>query len=121
MPPPEERRAGDTDRPTTKGRVVAMEAKRVPETKFLTVVDTFAGYCQVCHAPHVVGRIAVAGWEHHGTICSQCLSGLADEVQRRGKSLASANASRNGHGEALVGIGGGNGNGNGYSGDPLRH
>ena len=91
-----------------------MEAKFLKETKFLTVVDTFAGYCQICHEPHVVGRIAVAGWEHQGTICSQCLGGLADEVQRRGQSLASANASRNGYGEALVGIGGGNGNGNGY-------
>ncbi len=90
---------------------VEMEAKFLTQTKFLMVVDTLAGYCQVCHEPHVVGRIAVAGWEHQGTICSQCLSGLADEVQRRGKSLASVNASRNGHGEALVGIGGGNGNG----------
>ncbi len=105
--------------PLQKGRVVGMEAKFVMDTKFLTVVDTFPGYCQVCREPHVVGRIAVAGWEHHGTICSQCLSALADEVQRRGKSLASANTSRIGHGEALAGIGGGNGNGNAR--EPLRH
>jgi len=111
---PEERWAGEAELRLKKGRVVGMEAKRLTETKFLTVVDTFAGYCQICHEPHVVGRIAVAGWEHQGTICSQCLGGLADEVQRRGQSLASANASRNGYGEALVGIGGGNGNGNGY-------
>jgi len=102
--------------PSKKGRVVGMEAKVLTETKFLTVVDTFAGYCQVCHEPHVVGRIAVAGWEHHGTICSQCLSSLADEVQRRGKGLAVEKAGRNGHGEALAGIGGGNG----YTREPVR-
>jgi hypothetical protein len=93
-----------------------MEAKILTETKFLTVVDTFAGYCQVCHEAHVVGRIAVAGWEHHGTICSQCLSSLADEVQRRGKDLAVEKAGRNGHGEVLAGIGGGNG----YTREPVR-
>jgi len=91
-----------------------MEAKFLTGTKFLTVVDTFAGYCQICHEARVVGRIAVAGWEYQGTICSQCLGDLADEVQRRGKSLASAKASGNGHGEVLVAISGGNGNGNGY-------
>lgn len=108
---PEEGWAGEAELRLKKGRGVGMEAKRMTETKFLTVVDTFAGYCQDCHEPHVVGRMAVAGWEHQGTICSQCLSALADEVQRRGKSLASANASRDGHGEAVAGIGGGNGNG----------
>lgn len=53
--------------------------------KFLTVVDTFAGYCQVCHDSRVVGRIEVAGWQYHGLICSHCLRELADEVQRRGR------------------------------------
>ncbi len=104
--------------PSKKGRVVGMDAKILTETKFLTVVDTFAGYCQVCHEPHVVGRIAVAGWEHHGTICSQCISGLADEVQRRGKGLAVEKTGRNDYGEALAGIGGSNGNG--YTRDPVR-
>ncbi len=48
--------------------------------KFLTVVDTFAGYCQVCLDPRMVGRIAVAGWQYHGMICSQYLGDLSDEV-----------------------------------------
>lgn len=108
---PEEGRAGEAELRLKKGRGVAMEARFVMDTKFSTLVDTFPGYCQDCHEPHVVGRIAVAGWEHQGTICSQCLSALADEVQRRGKTLAFANTSRNGHGEVLAGIGGGNGNG----------
>ena len=97
--------------PPQKGRVVGMDARILTGTKFLTLVDTFAGYCQVCHEPHVVGRIAVSGWEHHGTICSNCLCSLADEVQRRGKDLAVAKAGRNGHAESLAGIGGRNGNG----------
>ncbi len=108
---PEERPAGDAELPSKKGRVVGMEARILAETRFLTVVDTFAGYCQVCHEPHVVGKIAVAGWEHQGTICSHCLCGLADEVQRRGKGLAVEKAGGYGHGEALAGIGAGNGNG----------
>ena len=29
--------------------------------KHLMVLDAFAGYCQVCLEPRVVGRIAVAG------------------------------------------------------------
>lgn len=86
-----------------------MEAKLLTETKFLTVVDTYAGYCQVCHDPRVVGRIAVAGWEYHGTICSQCLTGLADEVLRRTKGLAVEQAGKNGNGDAVVAIVGGNG------------
>ncbi len=108
---PEEGWAGEAELRLKKGRGVGMEAKRMTETKFLTVVDTFAGYCQVCHEPHVVGRIAVAGWEHQGTICSQCLSALADEVQRRGIGPVVEKVGRNGHSEALAGIGGGNGNG----------
>ncbi len=90
-----------------------MEAKLLTETKFLTVVDSYAGYCQVCHEPRVVGRIAVAGWECQGTICSQCLTGMADEVQRRGKGLDVEKAGKNGHGDGLAAIVGGNGYGRG--------
>jgi len=79
------------------------------ETKFLTVVDTFPGYCQVCHIPQLVGKVAVAGWEYQGAICSVCLSAMADEVQRRGKGLITEKIPRNGHGEMLVGIRGRNG------------
>lgn len=94
-----------------------MDAKLLMETRFLTVVDTYPGYCQVCHEAHVVGKIAVAGWEYHGTICSQCLAGLADEVQRRGKGLAVEKAGQNGHAEALAALVGSNGHGR----DPVRH
>jgi hypothetical protein len=100
---------------------MTMEAKLLTETRFLTVVDTYGGYCQVCHKPHVVGRIAVAGWEHHGTICSQCLSGLADEVQRRGKGLAVGEVGKaSNNGDAQAAILGSNGNGNGHARDFLR-
>ncbi len=51
--------------------------------RFLTVVDAYPGFCQVCHEPRVVGRIAVTGWPYSGLACSRCLSQLADEVQRR--------------------------------------
>jgi len=93
-----------------------MEAKFLTETRFLTIVDTYAGYCQVCHESRVVGRMAVAGWEYHGTICSQCLIGLADEVQRRGKGLAAETSSKtNGTGDVLaVSVGG-----NGYHREPV--
>lgn len=99
---------------------MSMEAKLLAETKFVTVVDTYAGYCQVCHEPRVVARIAVSGWEYHGTICGQCLSGLADELQRRGKGLAVEKVSKIGsNGDALAAILGGNGNG--HAREPLRH
>jgi hypothetical protein len=98
-----------------------MEAKILTETRFLTVVDTYPGYCQVCHKPHVVGRIAVAGWEHHGAICSQCLIGLADEVQRRGKGLAVEDHGKtSSKGDVLASVLGSNGNGNGHARDFLR-
>jgi hypothetical protein len=91
---------------------MGMEGKLLPETKFLTVVDTYAGYCQVCHEPRIVARVAVTGWEYHGTICSQCLSSLADEVQRRGKGLNVEKGGQNGiNGDVLAAILGGNGNG----------
>jgi hypothetical protein len=74
-------------------------------TKFLTVVDAFSGYCQICHEPQVVGRITVTGWPYSGLACSRCLSQLADEVQRRGDALvawaspaAALAASGNGNG-----------------------
>jgi hypothetical protein len=93
-----------------------MEARRSKETKFLTVLDTFTGYCQVCHEPRVVARIAVTGWEHHGTICSQCLTDLADEVERRGKGVAVEKVCKTGsNGDALAAILGGNG----HSREPL--
>lgn len=76
--------------------------------KFLTVMDTFTGYCQVCLEPRVVGRIAVVGWQYHGLICSQCLRELADEVQRRGEALV---ADGPGKGDSLAAIMGGNGSG----------
>lgn len=88
-----------------------MEARLLTETRFLTVVDTSTGYCQVCHEPRVVGKMAVAGWQYHGTICSQCLTALADEVQRRGQGLVVEKAGKTGHGngDALAAIVGGNG------------
>lgn len=55
--------------------------------RFLTVVDAYPGYCQMCHEPRVVGRIVVTGWPYSGLACSHCLSRLADEVQRRGSAL----------------------------------
>jgi len=99
---------------------MGMEGKRLAETRFLTVVDTYAGFCQVCHNPRVVARMAVAGWEHHGTICSQCLNALAEEVQRRGKGQADETASKTRSDEAaLVAIV--EGNGNGHARASLRH
>ena len=53
---------------------------------FLTVVDAYPGYCQICLEPQVVGRIVVTGWPYSGLACSRCLSQLADEVQRRGSA-----------------------------------
>lgn len=98
-----------------------MEVKFLTETRFLTVVDTYRGYCQVCHKPHVVGRIAVAGWEHRGAICGECLNSLADEVQRRGKGLAVGEVSKaSNNGDALAAVLGSNGNGNGHALDFLR-
>jgi hypothetical protein len=73
--------------------------------RFLTVVDTYPGYCQICHEPQVVGRITVSGWPYSGSACSRCLSQLADEVQQRGHVLA-AGAS---NAPALAASGGGNG------------
>lgn len=100
---------------------MGMEGKLRTETRFLTVVDTYAGYCQICYEPQVVARIAVAGWEYHGTICGQCLNSLADEVQRRGKALPVEKIGKTGsNGEALTAILGGNGNGNGQAREPWR-
>ena len=76
--------------------------------RFLTVVDAFTGYCQVCNDPRMVGRIAVAGWPHHGMICSQCLREIADEVQRRGEGLGTNPA---GNTDTLAAAVGRNGNG----------
>jgi hypothetical protein len=93
------------------------EAKLLTERKFLTIVDSFAGYCQVCHESRLVGRIAVAGWEYHGTICSQCLNDLADEVQRRGKGLGVEKVGKtSSDGDVLAAIVGVNG----YAGEPVR-
>jgi hypothetical protein len=55
--------------------------------RFLTVVEAYPGYCQICHEPRVVGRITVTGWPYCGLACSRCLSRLADEVQRWGSAL----------------------------------
>ncbi len=76
--------------------------------RFLTVVDTYPGYCQNCHEPQVVGRIAVAGWLYQGSICSGCLGQLTDEVQRRGNAGVTDTA-RNGN--VLAVAVGGNGHG----------
>ena len=96
---------------------MVMEAKLLTETKFLTIVDTYAGYCQVCHEARLVARIAVVGWEYHGTICGQCLNGLADELQRRAKGLAVEKPGKTGsNGElltAIVGV-------NSYAREPVR-
>jgi hypothetical protein len=90
---------------------MGMEGKLRTETRFLTVVDTYAGYCQICHEPYVVARIAVAGCEHHGTICGQCLRSLADELQRRGKALPVQKIGKTGgNGDALAAMLGDNGN-----------
>ena len=96
-----------------------MDARFSTGARFLTVLDTYAGYCQGCHEPRMVARIAVAGWEHHGTICSQCLAGLAEETQRRGKGLTDekdAKTRRNGD-EVVVAHGA---NGYGHPRDPSR-
>jgi len=86
---------------------MVMEAKLLSERKFLTIVDTYAGYCQVCHEARLVARMAVIGWEYHGTICSQCLNGLADELQRRGRGVAIEKTGRTGsNGDVLAAIGG---------------
>jgi hypothetical protein len=99
---------------------MSMEGRLSKETKFLTVVDTYAGYCQVCHEPRVVARIAVTGWEYHGTICCQCLTGLADEVERRGKALAVEKVCKtDSNGDTLAAILGSNGNG--HAREPLGH
>ena len=90
-----------------------MEARLLTETRFLTVVDTSTGYCQVCHEPRVVGKVAVAGWQYHGTICSQCLTALADEVQRRGKGLATETTDEVDPLAAIMA-------GNGYARQPVR-
>jgi len=96
---------------------MVMEARLMAETRFLTVLDTYPGYCQVCHDPRVVGRVAVAGWEYYGTICRQCLIELADEVQRRGKGLAVEKIGKTcSNGDRLAGIVGGNG----YAREPAR-
>jgi hypothetical protein len=58
----------------------------IHQARFLTVVDAYPGYCQICHQPQVVGRITVTGWPYSGLACSRCLSQLADEVQRRASS-----------------------------------
>jgi hypothetical protein len=55
--------------------------------RFLTVVDAYPGYCQICHEPRVVGRITVTGWPHSGLACSRCVGQLAEEIQRRGSAL----------------------------------
>jgi hypothetical protein len=73
--------------------------------RFLTVVEAYPGYCQICHEPRVVGRITVTGWPYSGLACSRCLSQLADEVQRRGAVLAA------GVGPAAALAVSGNGNG----------
>jgi hypothetical protein len=83
------------------------------EARFLTVVDTYTGYCQMCHEPRAVGKIAVAGWQYHGTVCSQCLTALADEVQRRGKGLATETTDEVDPLAAIMA-------GNGYARQPVR-
>jgi len=89
---------------------MVMEVKLLSERKFLTIVDAYAGYCQVCHEARLVARIAVVGWEHHGTICSECLNGLADELQRRRRGVAIEKTGRIGsNGDVLAAIGGANG------------
>jgi len=99
---------------------MGIDGKILTETRFLTVVDTFAGYCQICHEPQVVARIAVAGWEYQGTICGQCLNSMADEVQRRGKGLAVEKVAKTGNNaDPLTAILGGNGNG--HAQELLRH
>jgi hypothetical protein len=57
------------------------------KARFLTVVDAYPGYCQICHEPRAVGRIAVTGWPNSGLACSRCVSQLAEEVQRRRSAL----------------------------------
>jgi hypothetical protein len=75
------------------------------KASFLTVVDAYPGYCQICLEPQVVGRIMVTGWPHSGLAFSRCLSQLADEVQRRGSALPDGASQV----VALVASAGGNG------------
>ena len=85
--------------------------------KFLSIVTTYAGYCQICNEPRVVARIAVFGWPYQGAVCSRCLVQLADEVQRRGMLTAAGGATGGtglpangaGNGTALAATCGGNG------------
>jgi len=99
---------------------MGMDGKRLTETRVLTVVDVYRGYCQVCHEPSVVAKMAVAGWKHHGTICSQCLTALADEVQRRGQGQAAETTNQTRSNEAML-VAIVEGNGNGHARVPLRH
>lgn len=68
--------------------------------KFLGVVETYGGYCQICNEARFVGRIAVAGWPYHGSVCARCLGEMADEVHRRATALG---AGQGGHGAAPAG------------------
>ena len=77
----------------------------ISRATFLTGVEAYPGYCQICHEPRVVGRITVTGWPHSGLACSRCLSQMADEVQRRGSALPDGA----GHEAALAPSAGGNG------------
>ena len=82
----------------------------IQRARFLTVIDAFASYCQICSEPKLVGRIAVADWPYHGAVCPQCLARLAEEVDRRA-ALQTASQARDGRGLALhlPGNGGGPG------------
>ncbi len=76
--------------------------------KFLRMVDAYAGYCHVCNEPKLVGRIAVAGWAFHGSVCSHCLTELANDLQRRAHAIGTASA---GNGRVQAAAAGTNGNG----------
>lgn len=88
--------------------------------KFLGVVDTYGGYCQICNEPRFVGRIAVAGWPYNGSVCARCLGELADEVHRRASALGAGLAGNGAAPAAPAGAPaaavGARGNGNHYAG-----
>ncbi len=70
--------------------------------KFLTVVGVYTGYCQICHEPRMVGRMALQGWLYEGTACVRCLLGLAEEVDRRGSALVAGPGGTEAHPTRMV-------------------
>lgn len=56
-------------------------------SKFMAVVDTYPGSCQVCNEVQWVGQISVTGDMLRGSVCSKCLCRLAEEVECHARAL----------------------------------